>query len=37
MRLVGANFSATGEQENNFLPLFKLQQAMDKLWLAVQL
>lgn len=37
MRLVGADFSATGEQENNFLPLFKLQQAMDKLWLAVQL
>lgn len=37
MRLFGADFSATGGQENILQPLFKVQQAMDKLWLAVQL
>ena len=37
VRLFGANFSAAGEQENILPPLFKVQQAMDKLWLAVQL
>jgi thiamine kinase len=37
MRLFGADFSAIGGQENILQPLFKVQQAMDKLWLAVQL
>ena len=37
MRLFGADFSATGGQESILQPLFKVQQAMDKLWLAVQL
>jgi thiamine kinase len=37
MRLFGADFSVSGRQENILQPLFKVQQAMDKLWLAVQL
>ena len=37
MRLFGADFAASGGQENSLQPVFKVQQAMDKLWLAVQL
>lgn len=37
LRLYGVDFATSGGQENVLQPLFKLQQAMDKLWLAVQL
>ena len=37
LRLYGADFADSGDQQNILQPLFKIQQAMDKLWLAVQL
>lgn len=37
LRLYGADFADSGDQRNTLQPLFKIQQAMDKLWLAVQL
>lgn len=37
MRLYGADFATLDDQQNILQPLFKVQQAMDKLWLAVQL
>lgn len=37
LRLYGADFADSGDQQSSLQPLFKIQQAMDKLWLAVQL
>lgn len=37
LRLYGADYAATGSQKESLQALFKVKQAMDKLWLAVQL
>ena len=37
LRLYGLDYTKTNSQKGVLEPLFKVQQAMDKLWLAVQL